>query len=324
MLTGRLGRRLFHVCLCQLKRRTFQAFITWRYLSGLMCLVVHSSVWWDRHSQPADGPDGGLQQHRHVCQLHQNQRQLGVPHHRDQRVRAGCFVFFTHSDDKNIVPLVSMAKISFKRPTDMFNSTIEWIISPSSFFSLQLLWPSWSTPLLFFILSRCPNCSHFCSLLHLIISKAAIMYVFSDNKELYIEYALVNLLITLGLSQRRLSQHRSTGPWKAQRVPDRSGNHRRVAWTPSGQNNIRFMSHVQMCWPSVCMHSQPTPCSPPPPPDHTKDSCCRIKWISDESFKLLCLSTIFSPGEGQAMSPAVPTLPSRIVKWGSGTYAAHR
>lgn len=66
--------------------RILMAFIH----SGVLCCgVVHSSLWRDRHSQPTDGPDGGLQQHRQVCQLHQNQRKPGVPHHRDQRVRAG-------------------------------------------------------------------------------------------------------------------------------------------------------------------------------------------------------------------------------------------
>lgn len=51
-------------------------------------LTVCSSMWWHWHGQPTVSSDGGLQQHRQVCQLHQNQRQPGVPHYWDQRVRA--------------------------------------------------------------------------------------------------------------------------------------------------------------------------------------------------------------------------------------------
>lgn len=58
--------------------------------SGVLCCgVACYSLWRDWHSQPTDGPDGGLQQHWQVCQLHQNQRKPGIPYHRDQRVRAG-------------------------------------------------------------------------------------------------------------------------------------------------------------------------------------------------------------------------------------------
>lgn len=39
-------------------------------------------------------------------------------------------------------------------------------------------------------------------------------------------FALVDLLIHLGHLQRRLSQHRSAGPRKTQRVPDRTRSHR--------------------------------------------------------------------------------------------------
>lgn len=77
------------------------------------------------------------------------------------------------------------------RPTDKFDSIIEWIISPSSFFfllssALTLLLPPVFSPPVPLLDCSCSSviaqCSHFFSLLHLIISKAAIICVCSDNK----------------------------------------------------------------------------------------------------------------------------------------------
>lgn len=138
-------------------------------------------------------------------------------------------------------------------------------------------------------------------------------------------FALVDLLISPGHLQRRLSQHWSAGPRKTQRVPDRTGSHRWASWMPSsaGQHWCRSYSCPDVLGLCVFIYFW-SPSLSPPKPVHTKDSCCRIKWISDESSDLLCLSTILSLGESLALSPAVPALPSRITTLRSRTCAVHR
>jgi len=44
------------------------------------------SVWWYRYRQSSNGSNCRFQQHWEVCQLHQDQRQPHLPHHRHQRV----------------------------------------------------------------------------------------------------------------------------------------------------------------------------------------------------------------------------------------------